>query len=84
MAGGMTCRASAVEIGASRDVLQVGALLEDAVLPVPWVSVEVVEAQHLRAHKVGRFWKLKLREVDNWVHAGGAADAGQKPDGGAA
>lgn len=80
-------------------MLQVGVLLEDAVLPEPWVSVEDVarhlgvskdtiyrwiEAQQLPAHKVGRFWKFKLQEVDEWVRAGGAAEAGQKPDGGAA
>lgn len=67
-------------------------------LPDPWVSVEDVarhlgvskdtiyrwiEAQRLPAHKVGRFWKFKLHEVDEWVRAGGAAEAGQKSDGGA-
>lgn len=58
----------------------------------PWVSIEQV-AQHLDvakdtvyrwrerrglpAHRVGRLWKFKLSEVDDWVRAGGA-------DGGAA
>lgn len=53
----------------------------------PWVSVEDV-AKHLSvakdsvyrwlthrglpAHKVGRLWKLKLSEVDEWVRADGA------------
>lgn len=32
------------------------------------------------AHKVGRLWKFKTDEVDEWVRAGGAADdaKGQK------
>lgn len=53
----------------------------------PWVSVEDVakhlgvtkdsvyrwiETRHLPAHKVGRLFKLKLTEVDEWVRAGGA------------
>jgi len=77
-------------------VLQDGVLLEDAVLPEPWVSVEDIarhlgvskdtiyrwiEAQRLPAHKVGRFWKFKLQEIDEWVRAGGAAEAGQKHEG---
>lgn len=55
----------------------------------PWVSVDRV-AQHLGvakdtvyrwrehiglpAHRVGRLWKFKLSEVDDWVCAGGADD----------
>ena len=55
----------------------------------PWTSVEQV-AQHigvakdtvyrwrehkgLPAHRIGRLWKFKLSEVDEWVRAGGAAD----------
>ena len=54
-----------------------------------WISVEDV-AQHLGvsrdtiyrwiekrglpAHKVGRFWKFQLAEVDEWVRTGGAAE----------
>lgn len=53
----------------------------------PWVSVEGVakhlgvakdsvyrwiESRHLPAHKIGRLWKFKLTEVDEWVRAGGA------------
>jgi excisionase family DNA binding protein len=98
LAGGKTFRSGAAGIGASRDVLQVGVLLEDAVLPEPWVHVEDVarhlsvskhtkylwlEAQQLPAHKAGRVWKFKLHEVDEWARAGGAAEAGRKPDGGA-
>ena len=53
----------------------------------PWASVDDVarhlgiakdtvyrwiEAKGLPAHRVGRLWKFKLREVDDWVRAGGA------------
>jgi excisionase family DNA binding protein len=53
----------------------------------PWASVEEV-AKHLGvakdsvyrwidhralpAHRIGRLWKFKLTEVDDWVRAGGA------------
>jgi excisionase family DNA binding protein len=55
----------------------------------PWVSVDQV-AQHLGvakdtvyrwverralpAHRVGRLWKFKLSEVDEWVRRGNAAE----------
>jgi excisionase family DNA binding protein len=61
----------------------------------PWVSVEDV-ASHLGvakdsvyrwidhkglpAHKIGRLWKLKFSEVDDWVRSGGAADPGPGDD----
>ena len=53
----------------------------------PWVSVEEVashlgvakdsvyrwiEVRRLPAHKIGRLWKFKLSEVDEWVRIGGA------------
>lgn len=65
-------------------------------MPDPWVSVEAVaqhlgvardtiyrwiETKHLPAHKVGRLWKFKLAEVDEWVRGGGAADALPRPTG---
>lgn len=28
------------------------------------------------AHKVGRLWKFKISEVDEWIRSGGAADSG--------
>lgn len=55
----------------------------------PWVSVEDVarhlgvshdtvyrwiEGKGLPAHKVGRLWKVKLADVDEWVRSGGASD----------
>lgn len=36
-----------------------------------------IDVKGLPAHKIGRLWKFKLSEVDDWVRAGGAAaDAG--------
>jgi len=65
-------------------------------MPDPWVSVEDVaqhlgvardtvyrwiETKRLPAHKVGRLWKFKLAEVDEWVRDGGAADVLPTPTG---
>jgi excisionase family DNA binding protein len=56
----------------------------------PWVSVDTVaahigvvkdsvyrwiDAKGLPAHRVGKLWKFKLSEVDDWVRAGGASEA---------
>lgn len=53
----------------------------------PWASVEDVathlgvakdsvyrwiEAKKMPAHKIGKLWKFKLSEVDQWVRSGGA------------
>ena len=62
----------------------------------PWASVDDV-AQHLGvardsvyrwiehrslpAHKIGRLWKFKLSEVDEWVRAGGAGTGDDAPFG---
>jgi excisionase family DNA binding protein len=58
-------------------------------MPEPWVSVDEVashlgvakdsvyrwiEAKGLPAHRVGRLWKFRLSEIDEWVQAGGAND----------
>ncbi|MGK2942462.1 MAG: helix-turn-helix domain-containing protein [Immundisolibacter sp.] len=55
----------------------------------PWVSVEQVgrhlgvakdtiyrwrEHKGLPAHRIGRLWKFRLSEVDDWVRIGGAAE----------
>lgn len=29
------------------------------------------------AHKIGRLWKFKISEVDEWIRSGGAADKGE-------
>ncbi|MDR3548834.1 MAG: helix-turn-helix domain-containing protein [Candidatus Pacebacteria bacterium] len=31
-----------------------------------------IESRGLPAHKIGRLWKFKISEVDDWVRAGGA------------
>ena len=56
----------------------------------PWVSVDDVanhlgvskdtiyrwiEAKALPAHRIGRLWKFKFDEVDEWVRKGGASEA---------
>lgn len=38
-----------------------------------------IEARNLPAHKIGRLWKFKLSEVDDWVRAGGAEGGGEEP-----
>lgn len=61
----------------------------------PWVTAIEV-AQHLGvvkdtvyrwrehrgmpAHRIGRLWKFKLSEVDDWVRAGGANESAQGTD----
>ena len=42
-----------------------------------------IEHRSLPAHKIGRLWKFKLSEVDEWVRAGGAdADSDDAGKGG--
>jgi excisionase family DNA binding protein len=53
----------------------------------PWTSVEDIarhlgvakdsiyrwiDRRRLPAHRIGRLWKFKISEVDEWVRAGGA------------
>ena len=33
-----------------------------------------IEARALPAHRLGRLWKFKISQVDDWVEAGGAAE----------
>lgn len=40
-----------------------------------WVS-----SKRMPGHRVGRFWKFKKEEVDEWVRAGGAASNGPGDD----
>lgn len=35
-----------------------------------------LEGKKMPAHKVGRQWKFKVKEVDGWVIEGGAKDLG--------
>lgn len=61
----------------------------------PWVSVEDVakhlgvakdsiyrwiDTKGLPAKRIGRLWKFKLSEVDDWVNVGGAADTPSNDD----
>jgi len=34
-----------------------------------------IEARALPAHRLGRLWKFKISQVDDWVEAGGAAES---------
>ena len=45
----------AVYLGVSRDTVYV------------WIS----KKREFPAHKVGRLWKFKTDEIDNWVRSGG-------------
>ena len=53
----------------------------------PWTSVDEIarhlgvakdsiyrwiERRRMPAHRIGRLWKFKISEVDQWVRAGGA------------
>ena len=59
----------------------------------PWTSVDDVarhlgvakdsvyrwiDRRSLPAHKIGRLWKFKISEVDDWVRAAGGADHDEK------
>ncbi len=63
----------------------------------PWVSVDDIaahlgvakdsvyrwiEKKGLPAHKMGRLWKFKVSEVDEWVREGGAAQDSEQNEGG--
>jgi excisionase family DNA binding protein len=37
-----------------------------------------IKHNNMPAHKVGRVWKFKFSEVDEWVRSGGAADTTDK------
>lgn len=40
-----------------------------------------IDEKRMPAHKVGRLWKFRHNEVDNWVRAGGASSRDQAPGG---
>ncbi|MET0064820.1 MAG: helix-turn-helix domain-containing protein [Candidatus Thiodiazotropha sp.] len=37
-----------------------------------------IDKHDMPAHRMGRLWKFKKDEVDEWVKAGGAADRNKK------
>jgi excisionase family DNA binding protein len=60
---------------------------EGALMTEPWVSVDDVavhlgvakdsvyrwiDSKRMPAHKIGKLWKFKLSEIDEWVRGGGA------------
>ncbi len=63
---------------------------QDVLPPERWVSVSEIadhlgiskesvyrwaESKKMPAHKIGKKWKFKISEVDDWVHVGGAEGA---------
>ena len=37
-----------------------------------------INRKNMPAHRIGRFWKFKAKEIDQWVHDGGSADSASK------
>jgi excisionase family DNA binding protein len=77
--------------------LEPGWLLKGCTMSDRWVSVEEIAAylgvskdtvygwiskKNMPAHKIGRLWKFKIDEVDDWVRRGKASD--DQKDSGAA
>lgn len=40
-----------------------------------WIS-----KKNMPSHRIGRFWKFKVDEVDQWVRSGGAAESDGERD----
>lgn len=34
-----------------------------------------IAKRHMPAHRIGRLWKFKATEIDEWVRSGGAAES---------
>lgn len=39
-----------------------------------------INHRNMPAHKVGRLWKFKISEVDEWIRSGGAAEKSDSED----
>ncbi|MBO2660804.1 transcriptional regulator [Shewanella algae] len=39
-----------------------------------------INKKNMPAHRIGRFWKFKMDEVDQWVRSGGAAESDGERD----
>lgn len=59
-----------VNLERSQEYLGVG---RDTILQ--WIA-----KRNMPAYKVGRLWKFKLSEVDDWIRSGGAADDNSATD----
>ena len=42
--------------------------------------LQLIAKRNMPAYKVGRLWKFKLSEVDDWIRSGGAADDSSTSD----
>ena len=42
--------------------------------------VHWINKRNMPAYKVGRLWKFKLSEVDDWIRSGGAAEESSKKE----
>lgn len=64
--------------------------MENDVMSDRWLSVEEIaeylgvskdtvyawiNKRNMPAHRIGRFWKFKTDEVDEWVRSGGASES---------
>lgn len=54
-----------------KDVMEYLGVGRDTILQ--WIA-----KRNMPAYKVGRLWKFKLSEVDEWIRSGGASD--ETPD----
>ena len=45
-----------------------------------WIAEKRVPAHRMPAHRMGRLWKFRKEEVDEWVRSGGADDARDRGD----
>jgi excisionase family DNA binding protein len=41
-----------------------------------------INEKQMPAHRMGRLWKFRKEEVDDWVKSGGASDGTEKNDSG--
>ncbi len=72
-----------------RDWPALGFLMEIDVMSDRWLSVEEISEylgvskdtvyawinkRNMPAHRIGRLWKFKTDEIDEWVRSGGAAE----------
>lgn len=39
-----------------------------------------INKRNMPAYKVGRLWKFKLSEIDEWIRSGGAAESSREKD----